>query len=105
TQRVALLFWFDFANGRRRWTGLAYVLCGPHFHGARFRPRHHGTAVVEFTKDHLARRSLQYRGHRNIHGLADHLARIVHHDHGAVIQIGHTLVVLFAFLQDEDLHD
>src|SRR5207248_3825739 len=36
---------------------------------------------------------------------ADHLACVVHYHHSAVVEIRHTLVVLFAFLQDEDFHD
>src|SRR5260370_27858073 len=62
-------------------------------------------ALVEFTEDHLAGGGLQHRGHRNIHGLAAHLAGVVHHHHGAVIQVGNALVVLFAFLEDKAFHN
>src|SRR5581483_3729138 len=35
----------------------------------------------------------------------DHFPRVVHHHHGAIIQIGDALVVFLAFFQDEHFHD
>src|SRR5262249_53566464 len=67
--------------------------------------RHRQTTFVELAKDHFARGGLQYRGDRDVDVLADHLARVVDYDHGAVIEIGNTLVVLLAFLRDKDAHD
>src|SRR5262249_14899171 len=57
------------------------------------------------TEDHLACGRLQHARHHDVDGLADHLARVVDHHHRAVVEIGHTLVVFLAFLQDEHLHD
>ena len=58
-------------------------------------------ALVEAAEDHLARGGLQHAGHGDVDGLGDHLARVVHHHHGAVVEIGDALVVLLAFLEDE----
>ena len=55
-------------------------------------------------EDHLARRGLKHAGHRRLDGLADHLPRIVHDDHGSVVEIGNALVEFLAFFQDEHLH-
>src|SRR5208282_2056546 len=63
-----------------------------------------GRALIPFAKDHLAGGGLQHRSHRNVDGLADHLARVIDDHHGAVIEIGDALVVFFAFLQDEYPH-
>src|ERR1035441_8081203 len=37
-------------------------------------------------------------------GLGDQLLGVVHYHHGAVIQVSDALVVLLAFLEDEDPH-
>src|SRR5882724_5833704 len=62
-------------------------------------------AIVELAENHLAGGGLEHRSHRYVHVLADHLAGVVDNDHCAIVEIGDTLVVLLAFLQDEDLHD
>src|SRR5262249_39219950 len=61
--------------------------------------------VFNPSEDHLARRGLQHAGHDHIDIFTDQSARVVNHYHGAVVQVGHALVVLLAFLEDEDLHD
>src|SRR4051812_28830228 len=61
-------------------------------------------AIIELAEDHLAGGGLQDRSHRDVDVLADHLASVVHDDHGPVVKICDTLVVLLAFFQDEDLH-
>ena len=58
----------------------------------------------EAPEDHLARGCLKNRRYLGRDGLADHPARIVHDHHSPVIQVGNALVVLFALLEDEDLH-
>src|SRR3984893_4141328 len=63
------------------------------------------SALIPLAKDHLARGGLQDRGHRDVDGLANHLARVIDDHHGAVIEIGNALVVLFSFLQDEHPHN
>src|SRR5712691_6625159 len=60
--------------------------------------------LVETAEDHLSRGSLQDAGHGDVNGLRNHLPRVVHHHHGAVVKIRHALVVFFSFLQDEDAH-
>src|SRR5258708_17082089 len=60
--------------------------------------------LVKLAKDHFSGSGLQDGCHRDVHVLADQLARIVHHHHGAVVEIGDALVVLLAFFQDEDAH-
>jgi hypothetical protein len=60
--------------------------------------------IEETAEDHLSRSGLQHARHHDVDGLADHLARVIHDDHGAVVEVGDALVVLLAFLQDEYLH-
>src|SRR5438552_1096354 len=60
--------------------------------------------LVEFAEDHLAGGGLQHRSHGNLDGLADGLARVIHHHHGAIVEISHALVVFFAFFEDENFH-
>ena len=48
---------------------------------------------------------MQDRGDRHVDCLANHLAGIVDHHHGPIVEISHALVVFLAFLQDEDFHD
>src|SRR6185369_6833604 len=62
-------------------------------------------AFIPLTKDHLAGSGLQDRCDRDVNGLADHLAGIVDYNHGPIIEVGDALVVLLAFLQDENPHD
>src|SRR4030095_2914175 len=66
------------------------------------------TAILSFfpeaAKDHLTRSRLQHTGHCDISVFADQSARIVYDHHGAIVQISDTLVVFFAFLQDEYSH-
>ena len=64
-----------------------------------------GGALIPFAEDHFSGGGLEDGGDRDVDGLADHLARIVDHDHGSVIEVGDSLVVLFAFFQDEDPHN
>ncbi len=47
--------------------------------------------LFEGGEDHAASGSLQNAGYRGLHLLAKMPAGILHHHHGAVIQIGHTL--------------
>src|ERR1022692_2112832 len=62
-------------------------------------------AVVEFAEYHLAGGSLQHAGDGDIDGFGNHLLGVVHHHHGAVVQVGDSLVILLAFLEDEDAHE
>src|SRR5438132_7327577 len=55
-------------------------------------------------KNHLAGGGLQHAGHRNIGVAANQAARVINHDHGAVIEIRHALVILFALFQNEHAH-
>ncbi len=41
---------------------------------------------------------------RDFDGAADHLAGVIDHDHGAVVEIADALVVFLAFFQDEHGH-
>ena len=61
-------------------------------------------AIVKAAEDHFTGGGLQNAGDRNIDGPRDHLLGVVHHHHGAVVQIGDALVVLFAFFQNKDAH-
>src|SRR5580704_14090715 len=45
-------------------------------------------ALVEASKNHLARGGLQYARHRDVDGFRNHLARVVHYHHGAVVEVG-----------------
>src|SRR5882672_451262 len=63
-----------------------------------------GGAFIPFPEDHLPGGRLQYRGYGNVHGLADHFARVIHHDHGAIVEIRNALVVLFSLFQDKHAH-
>src|SRR5439155_15519335 len=90
---------------RRYWLRLAL-----HRLGSARRLGRRGTAgstelaLVEFAEDHLAGGGLQHRGHGNLDSLADGLARVIHHHHGAVVEIRHALVVFLAFFEDENFH-
>jgi hypothetical protein len=61
-------------------------------------------AVVEFAENHLAGRGLKHAGDGDIDGLRDHLLGVVHHHHGAIVEIGDALVVLLALFQNEHAH-
>ena len=54
-------------------------------------------AFFQATKDHFARGSLMDGGHNRIDALVDHPVRAIHHDHCAVIQVGHAMVRFLAF--------
>src|SRR5580693_1278139 len=84
-------------GGRRSWNCRYYRLDHPACPGK-------GT-FIPLAEDHLSSGGLQHRCDRDVDGLADHFPCIVHHHHGAVIEIGHALVVFLTFLQDEYLHD
>src|SRR5579859_178121 len=81
--------------------GLAQIMFAFH---SRLDALNRARPLVELAENHLPGRGLEHRGDSDIHILADELARIVHHDHGSVIQVGDTLVVFLAFLEDEDPH-
>src|SRR5205807_9336986 len=51
-------------------------------------------------EDHATRRGLVDRGHRHVHRPTDEPLAVLHHHHGAVVQVGHALVGLLAFLYD-----
>src|SRR2546428_57052 len=69
----------------------------------RRRPDRRGHAGFDVaSEDHLPRRRLQHAGDDDVDRLADHLARVVHHHHRAIVEIGDALVVLLAFLEDEN---
>src|SRR4051812_19122475 len=55
-------------------------------------------------KDHFTRGSLKDTCHGRVHSFADHLACVVHHNHGAVIEVGDSLIEFLAFFQDKNLH-
>ena len=61
-------------------------------------------ALVELAENHLPGGGLQHASHGDVDGLRNHLLGVVHHHHGAVVQVSHALVVLLALLQDEDAH-
>ena len=60
--------------------------------------------LPEAAEDHLAGGRLQDARYGDVGVLADHAARVFHHDHRPVIEVGDALVVLLALLQDEDAH-
>ncbi len=60
--------------------------------------------LVELAEDHLPGGGLQHAGHGDVDGLRDHPLGVVHHHHGAVVQVSHALVVFLALLQNEDPH-
>src|ERR1039457_7353321 len=88
--------------GRRVGHGLRIALA--HRTIVFFGRQRHVHPVVELAEDHFPRGGLQHAGHRNIDGLGNHLLGVIHHHHGAVIQVSHALVVLLAFFEDEDPH-
>ena len=55
-------------------------------------------------EDHLARRRLQHAGDADLDRPAQRLLGLVHHHHGAVVEVADALARLLAFLDDEDLH-
>src|SRR5579884_323712 len=61
-------------------------------------------AIVEAAEDHFTGGGLEDAGDGDVDGAGDHLARVIHYYHGAVVQIGDALVVLLAFLKNEDAH-
>src|ERR1044071_8552153 len=68
-----------------------------------------GAAVLagllpEAAEDHLAGRRLQHARHGDVGVAADEFPGVVHDDHRAVVEIRDALVILLAFLQDEDAH-
>ena len=62
------------------------------------------TAFIVLTEDHLPGGGLQDAGDGDIDRLGDHLLGVVHHDNGAIVEIGDALIELLAFLDDEDAH-
>ncbi len=67
--------------------------------GAALRP-----PIVKAAEDHFAGGGLQNACDYYVHGLGDHPPRIVYYHHGADVQIGDALIVLFALFQNEDTH-
>ena len=55
-------------------------------------------------EDHAPRGRLQHARHHDVEIPPDPRTRVVDDDHGAVVQIGHALVLFLAFLQDEHVH-
>ena len=47
---------------------------------------------------------MQHAGDRDVGVLPDQTPGIIDHHHGSVVEIGDTLVVFLAFLQNEDAH-
>ena len=47
---------------------------------------------------------MKHRGNRNVHILANQLARVVHNHHGSIIKIRHALVIFLAFFENKDTH-
>src|SRR5215510_12723976 len=88
---------FNRRRRRRDRTWLAVAVIAP-------RVAHFRLLVFDASEDHFARRGLQDAGYDHIDIFTDKAARVVDHDHRAVVQIGHALVVLFAFLENEDPH-
>src|SRR4029077_16289116 len=62
-------------------------------------------AIVKLAEDHLAGGSLKNAGDGNVDGLSDHFLGVLHHHQGALVEIGHALVELFPFLENEHPHD
>src|SRR5207248_10123674 len=76
-------------------------------HNIADRPRSVGSrrrSLVPLAEYHLSCRGLKHRGDGDIDIFADHLSRIVNHDHGAIIEVSDALVVFLAFLQNENFH-
>src|SRR5665213_2671131 len=61
-------------------------------------------AIVEAAEDHLAGGGLQHAGHGDIDGFRDHLTRVIHYHHGAVVQIRDALVIFLALFENEYPH-
>src|SRR3989442_186013 len=64
-----------------------------------------GSPFLVLAEDHLPGGGLQDAGDGNVDRLRNHLFGVVHHHHGAVIEVGDPLVIFLAFLEDEDPHD
>src|SRR5690242_1387092 len=52
--------------------------------------------VANLAEDHFTGGGLQDAGDGNVRVLSNQAPRIVDHDHGSVVEIGHALVVFFA---------
>src|SRR5260370_19548405 len=61
-------------------------------------------AVVKPAEIHFAGGGLKNAGDGYIDSTRDHLLGVVHYYHCAIVQIRDSLVVLFAFLENEDAH-
>src|SRR5215472_863821 len=60
--------------------------------------------VVKPAENHFPGRGLKNAGDGDINGARDHLLGVVYNHHGTVVQIRDSLVVLLAFLENEDAH-
>src|SRR5256885_10297245 len=69
----------------------------------RFGPSH-GRLAGRRGEDHPPGGGLQDGGHDHADGLVDVAAAVLDHDHGAVIEVRHSLVLLLAFLDHLDIH-
>src|SRR5579871_4991206 len=82
------------------------MLAGPRSLAFGMAPVMNGVdAVIKPAENHFTRCGLQDASDRNIDGAGNHFLRVVHHHHGAVVQVSDTLVVLLAFFQNKDAHD
>src|SRR6266478_6122313 len=61
-------------------------------------------ALFHAAKNHLARRRLMHGSHNHVHTLVNHPPPAIHHDHRAVIQIRHALVLFLAFAKNQNTH-
>ena len=61
-------------------------------------------AVVKPAENHLTGGGLKDAGDGNVDSSRDHLLGVIHHHHRTVIQLSDSLVVLFAFLENDDAH-
>src|SRR5579883_1006929 len=69
-----------------------------------FRPGHGVHPLIVLAENHLAGGRLEHAGDGDVDGLRDHLLGVVHHHHGAVVEVGHALAVLLALLENEHPH-
>src|ERR1700745_58074 len=58
--------------------------------------------VIEAAKNHFTRGLLVPASYKNAHSFVDEAASAVHHDHGAVLEIGDALIDFLAFAKDEN---
>src|SRR6266404_2619473 len=59
---------------------------------------------IEAAENHFTGGRLVYGGYENVHGFVDEAARAINHNHGAILEIGDTLIDFLAFTKNEDAH-